>query len=252
MGYSGFWGVRQKLCNKRAAAIVEGAEEVYAADLGSQEFARALDGFCDGPGFQSMVDRMGRRGHVVKLAQPGTGIAKSREQVGCGRSRRQLVEAWNRSSLRDDAKVELIIAGPDEGDYGLFADQLDPGGNVSYVGPTYGPEKENVLKGSTFYVLPSYSEGLPVSVLEAIASGLVPVITDECNVPDFFVDGGAVRITADVDGIVKGLEEVRGWSRERVEGHRSVLRAILESTYDIRIVAGTLLSFYSELLRKRT
>ena len=164
----------------------------------------------------------------------------------------RLVEAWNRSSLRDDPQVRLILAGPDEGDYGLFRETLDPRGNVSYVGPAYGPDKQRLLRDSTFYVLPSHSEGLPVSVLEAIESGLIPLITDECNVPEFFVDGGAVRITADVEGVELALEQVRDWSRERIESHRAVLRTILERTYDIRIVGDTLLDFYSGLLRRRS
>lgn len=69
--------------------------------------------------------------------------------------------------------------------------------NVTYVEGLYGEEKSDHFLASHFFILPSYyiNEGQPVSILEAIAYGCVPIVTDYRLIPSmvneengFFVD----------------------------------------------------------------
>src|SRR5690606_2109470 len=91
-----------------------------------------------------------------------------------------LVRAWKR--VMDGAgEKTLVIAGPDEGELEKIRPLLT--GNVRYIGAVYGKEKEDWLKRSHYYFLPSFSEGFPTSVLEAMSYGLTPLITAGCNFP---------------------------------------------------------------------
>lgn len=49
---------------------------------------------------------------------------------------------------------------------------------VEYVGWVSGEKKVNLLNGSNVYVLPSYNEGLPISILEAM-SYKIPIISTD-------------------------------------------------------------------------
>lgn len=71
--------------------------------------------------------------------------------------------------------------------------------DVEFVGHVVGRQKEEVLANSHVYVFPTYSEGMPTSVLEAMAFGL-PVITRPVGgLNDFFEDKRMGYLTASLD-----------------------------------------------------
>jgi glycosyltransferase involved in cell wall biosynthesis len=71
--------------------------------------------------------------------------------------------------------------------------------NIIFLGFVEGNEKEKVLKDADFFFFPSYSEGMPTSVLEAMAFGL-PVVTRKVGgLSDFFINGEHGFITESKD-----------------------------------------------------
>jgi poly(glycerol-phosphate) alpha-glucosyltransferase len=69
-----------------------------------------------------------------------------------------------------------------------------PDSDVVFVGSVYGLRKDRLLRSVQAFVLPSFSEGLPMSVLQAWAYGLPTLITHECNLPEGITAGAAVPI----------------------------------------------------------
>src|SRR5690606_3607785 len=69
------------------------------------------------------------------------------------------------------------------------------------------------LMRAAIYVLPSYAEGLPMGVLEAMASGVPTISTEVGGIPDAIEDGveGYLLRPGDVEGfadrIVRLLED---------------------------------------------
>lgn len=54
--------------------------------------------------------------------------------------------------------------------------------DFEYLGIVSGNEKLNVIRNSDYFLLPSrYGEGLPMALLETMAGGLVPIVTDDAS-----------------------------------------------------------------------
>lgn len=67
--------------------------------------------------------------------------------------------------------------------------QLGLQDHLELLGWVAGADKERELRTATVYVLPSYNEGLPMSVLEAMAAGLPIVSTPVGGIPEAVSDG---------------------------------------------------------------
>lgn len=84
--------------------------------------------------------------------------------------------------------VELIIAGigPELSEARDFVlkEELD---NVIFVGHVSGLQKAELFSESDIYLFPSYYEGMPTSVLEAMGFGLTLISSNAGAIPDFFV-----------------------------------------------------------------
>jgi poly(glycerol-phosphate) alpha-glucosyltransferase len=110
----------------------------------------------------------------------------------------ELLHGWAAlpAALREN--WQLKIAGWDE--VGLLAKLMSQAhalgleDSVEFVGPLFGEEKDRMLRSAAAFILPSYSEGLPMAVLEAWAYRLPVFMTRACNLPKGFDLGAAFEI----------------------------------------------------------
>jgi glycosyltransferase involved in cell wall biosynthesis len=158
------------------------------------------------------------------------------------------LRAWaaSRSEAFPDSKPsnwQFVIAGWDQGDHEVrlkqlceelelsFADvpakqflsleassgQLS-GFSVVFVGPVFGELKVQLLERANVFILPSFSEGLPMSILEAWAYELPVVMTDYCNLPEGFDAEAAIHIDTEVAGMSAGMMEMIACSEDELKG----------------------------------
>jgi glycosyltransferase involved in cell wall biosynthesis len=114
----------------------------------------------------------------------------------------ELAQIWRASEALSGSI--LTIAGWGEAAYEkeLMA-AVDGATNVRFIGPVYGDAKELALNAARFFILPSLSEGLPMAALEALQHGTVPLLTDQCNLPELFKAGVALRIATDLSDVAQ-------------------------------------------------
>jgi poly(glycerol-phosphate) alpha-glucosyltransferase len=129
------------------------------------------------------------------------------------------------------------------------AETLGLGPSVSFVGPVTGAAKEELFRRASAFILPSFSEGLPMAVLEAWSFGLPVLMTDECHLTSGFDAGAARRIEPRVASIVDGLEDfaVRAKRSELAPmGARG--RALVERRFSWPLIGDQMAGVYEWLL----
>ncbi len=117
-----------------------------------------------------------------------------------------LLEAWQKAGLRD---AELVLAGGVRDEHRKLLPQT---GNVRYAGFVPRSNVPRFLAEHDVYVLPSYSEGFPISMLEALSAGL-PVITTEVGADA--VDGGKNGFVVPLGDVDVLVERLRWFSANR-------------------------------------
>jgi len=122
--------------------------------------------------------------------------------------------------------------------------------DVIFQGPAFGGEKEALLRSAAAFVLPSLSEGLPMSVLEAWAYGMPVVMTPECNLPEGFACQAALEIRNGGIGNAnwERLQALLDMSdSDRIEmGRRG--RRLVEEKFTWPKVAAQMKALYEEIL----
>jgi poly(glycerol-phosphate) alpha-glucosyltransferase len=120
--------------------------------------------------------------------------------------------------------------------------------SVIFLGSQFNEAKAECYRNCDAFILPSFSEGLPMVVLEAWANGKPVMMTPECNLPEGFAAEAAVRIETNPDSIARGLQALFSMSaRERREmGGRGLQLASTQFSW--KFVARQLKHVYDWML----
>lgn len=127
----------------------------------------------------------------------------------------ELIQAWaiiKQSRPEVSSAWRLVVVGWDDGGHGqgfeALARSLGFGKDeLLFPGPRFGLDKAALLSHADAFILPSYSEGFPMAVLEAWSYALPVFMTRECNVPEGFEAGAAVEITNQPEALAKVLAD---------------------------------------------
>ena len=124
---------------------------------------------------------------------------------------------------KEGLPFQLVIAGKEQTE-GEYLPQFDQwlGDNFEYVGLVSGQTKCDFLRSLDAFVLPSYFEGLPMSLLESMSYGKAPIVTPVGSIPQVVRDGenGIFVKDHDVDSIVEAIK--------RLSDDRALLRKLGE------------------------
>jgi glycosyltransferase involved in cell wall biosynthesis len=146
-------------------------------------------------------------------------------------------------------ELRLVFGG--EGDAGALrkkAAELGIGERIELPGWLGQNERDEQLARASVFCLPSYAEGLPMSMLEAMAAGTAVVASNVGGIPETIVDGdnGLLAPPRDEEALAGRLAQVLG-----DEALRSRLaqraRVTIEQHYSTEVVCGQLSALYREL-----
>lgn len=127
--------------------------------------------------------------------------------IGDAKGTFDLLRAW--VGFSEQVKGwRLVVGGNGEVERFLAeANELGIGGDVDFLGWVSGADKVRELSTVDIFVLPSYREGMPVSILEAMAYGATVIATPVGGVPDMLKPEvhGLVVQPGDIAGLSQSL-----------------------------------------------
>jgi glycosyltransferase involved in cell wall biosynthesis len=149
--------------------------------------------------------------------------------------------------------VRLVLAGDDVDGLAAYVAGRGVAGAVQLTG-WVGPEKKRaLLESAAVFVLPSYAEGSPISLLEAMAAGLPAVATAVGGIPDVVTDGvnGMLIEPGDVGTLTRVLRKLLD---DRMLRARlgAAARETVRLRFDADHVIGELEKIYASLGLART
>jgi glycosyltransferase involved in cell wall biosynthesis len=164
-----------------------------------------------------------------------------------------LLEVINEHKEYLTGKMQLTIGG--RGEVKRLEEYLDVNKLqelVQFAGWTIGEKKKILLSESDVYILPSYNEGLPISILEAMSFRLPVISTTVGGIPEIVVDaqngflitpGDKAALFSKIKWFIENKEEIA------IFGERSFNTV---QPYYADVVMPRLEQLYISLLKKDT
>jgi glycosyltransferase involved in cell wall biosynthesis len=150
-------------------------------------------------------------------------------------------------------KARFVMAG--HGDIALakrLAADLGVAHAIEFPGWVEGNRKWGLLAAADILCLPSFSEGVPIAMLEAMAAGVAVVTTPVGGIPDLVQDGvnGMLVRPGDVDGIAASLTKllIESDLRSRLS---DAARRMVQMTNSLPVVDSRLRHLYADALTVR-
>lgn len=159
-------------------------------------------------------------------------------------------------SVRDAYEdVVLVIAGPDENGYQKYLEDLAQVAGVEdrtiFTGLLADEMKVGILHAADLFVLPSYSEGFSIAVLEAMAAGLPVLISRQCYFPEVSEEGAGIVVETDTQQLASAMSQLL----ERPEDRRSMGEAgrnLVRERYTWPSIAQKMSTLYASILADKS
>jgi len=162
-----------------------------------------------------------------------------------------LAKAFGKITIgRED--VHLVIAGPDSEGYQIQVERgLTSEGVVSkttFTGMLAGSERLAALSRADVFLLPSYSEGFSMALLEAMICGLPVVITQQCCFPEVAEAKAGIVIEPDPNQLAESLTRLLDDARLRKEMGANGRQLVLEK-FTWHKVTDQMVQLYEDVLK---
>lgn len=181
---------------------------------------------------------------VPRVSGPVTLVFAGR--LGARKGTFDLLQAFGRLEPGVRERARLVLCGDGEtAAAAALAGELGLGSRLEVKGWLTPREQAEVFAASDIFVLPSYDEGLPMALLEAMTWRLAVVTTPVGGIPEIVRDGqnGLLVSPGDVPGLAQAMQALI------VDGGRR--RALAEQAHasvqplDIRRYMAELTTFYA-------
>jgi glycosyltransferase involved in cell wall biosynthesis len=146
-----------------------------------------------------------------------------------------------------DTKFVVVGDGPERNSLERMVDDLKLRGSVSMLGRR--DDMPSVYRSFDIMVSPSRQEGLPIAILEGMASGLPIIATAVGEVPTLIRDGdtGVLLPSADPGALASAIVNLLS-DRDKCKRFGSAAKQLIESEYSAERMTADYLGVYADAL----
>lgn len=191
----------------------------------------------------------------VPIYSTDASFSEKLEVLFCARihSRKRPMDFVDAAHLIADEfpEVRFSIVGPDDGELSRVLTRIRKQGRterVVYEGALTYSEIPNRMRRAAVYVLPSVAEPFPMSLLEAMSSGIASVCTTETGVSRLLAEeGAALVVEPSVESIAGAVADLLRSPQLR-EATAAAGRKLVTDTFSMEAVAEQLERIYEEAM----
>jgi glycosyltransferase involved in cell wall biosynthesis len=150
------------------------------------------------------------------------------------------------------ATLKFVGDGPDRAELERLSQEMELGGNVQFLGRLPEAETLRQISAAGMMVLPSFWEGLPVALMEAMAMG-VPVVTSRiAGVPEMIThnENGLLFAPAKWSELAECINRLLA-DEELGKRLSAAGRKTIQSKFDIQESARRLKGYFEDLLEHK-
>lgn len=167
----------------------------------------------------------------------------------------ELVEAFVRIN-QEHPNTQLTLVGKYESNLDPIKPEtlrvIEDNPCIDACGPRYNDDLLMEYMKSDCFVMPSYREGFPNTVMEAGAMGLPSIVTDINGSREIVIHGenGIIVSLKDTDALYEAMKQMveDASAREKMAANA---RPLIDSRFEKSFVQGCLIKFYEEILTKK-
>lgn len=163
-----------------------------------------------------------------------------------------LLEAIRRLDSVLPPDITFALCGDGETDLvGEKVREMGLSHRISHIGWTAGPDKDRFMAGAMMNVLPSFNEGLPMTILETMARGIPNISTPVASIPEVIHEGetGLLVAPGDAEALAGAIERLATDPELRQKISRGSY-ALISKDFDIHGRVAALAGLYRRLARR--
>jgi glycosyltransferase involved in cell wall biosynthesis len=152
-----------------------------------------------------------------------------------------------------NVRLRLVGNGPDESSLRAHAARLNLADRVIFEGPVNQDLIRSVYALADVFCLPSFAEGLPVVLMEAMSMGIPCLTTSIAGIPELIRHGieGLLVPPSDLDALVNALAKIIDDDSLRTSIAMNGRKRILEE-YDLHANVETLAAIFAENIKPQS
>ena len=156
----------------------------------------------------------------------------------------------NRPDLLGNLEVNLVGWGDDSyvAQMKSLARSLGLTDFVHFRGAAFDEEKARYFASADAFILPSFSEGLPMAVLEAWSYSLPVLMTPECNLSEGFERKAAIQVQTSPESLANSIAAMLDTPRDELRAMGQSGLELVRSKFSWDSVAKQYLGMYDEVL----